>query len=563
MTPVVAEQAMQSKLTSFIILLLFILLTVCFTWPVVLHMKTAVKSAGDPFLNTWILAWDVHQLLTSPGKLFEANIFHPHPHTLAYSENLLASSLIAMPFILIWKSPVLGYNIVFLFSFIFSGWGMYLLIRELTGKNFAGIIGGIIFAFCPFRFGHLSHLHLLTIQWLPFTFLYFHRFIKSNKGRDLFLFTAFFLLLAFSSLHYALFAVIALFLALCFFLRRKHILKLALSAFLSAVVLFPAARMYFHVQKEMGFVRSVDEVEYYSAGLKNYLAAPGGNMLYGRITRRFSGHEKELFPGLTALVLSAFGFLACHCERKRSNLMHLPLRERFAFLLFYRGGIHPTRIMLFYLTVGIISFLFSLGPSFPLSKFCYLHIPGFSGMRVPARFAIMVVFSLSVLSGFGIAKILIRRKTALVMFILPILLLEYWSCPLSLYRVSREIPEVYKWLAEQDEDSVIVELPMPGSIESVHNETRYMYWSTFHWKRMVNGYSGFFPHSYWDMNKIMQSFPSAGSLSLLENLGVDYIIIHTKKFRRGDWERIKKEISESKKAAREGTFGPNYVYTIR
>ena len=37
--------------------------------------------------------------------------------------------------------------------------------------------------------------------------------------------------------------------------------------------------------------------------------------------------------------------------------------------------------------------------------FLYSHVPGFDGLRVPARFAMLVVLFLSVAAGFGAAAI--------------------------------------------------------------------------------------------------------------------------------------------------------------
>ena len=572
---------------KFFVLLLFIVLTVGFTWPAALHMRTASVDHGDPILNAWILGWDVHQIFNNPLKLFEANIFYPYPHTLAYSEHLLASSLVAMPFILIWKNAILGLNVVFLFSFVFSGWGMYLLIRELSENVFspgsfpghhaeiAGVVGGIIFAFCPFRFGHLCHLQLLTIQWFPFTFLYFHRFIRTNRFRDLFLFTLFFLLLCFSCLYYACYASIALFIAFLFFVRGRHVPKILLFIFLSAAAIFPVARIYSGIQKEMDFKRSTREVRLYSAKLRNYFAVPPNNVLYRKVLRRFSGGgEKELFPGAAAIILAVYGFIGIRriCCRGGACLHpgRLPwattggrpyakrkfLTERFKTVPYKHAS--PGRIKWFYFTFLIVFLLLSLGTYFDLYRFLYSHLPGFKGLRVPARFAIMVVFALSVFAGFGVLRIK-KWKTFFFILIPLLLVLEYWSGTLNFFQKEQEVPEVYKWLAEEDDNTVIVELPIAPSVPTVHFEAYYMYSSTYHWKKMVNGYSGFFPPSYWDMNKTLQNFPSKKSIALLREMGVKYAIIHEEAFGWERWRGMKDGLSRLKHVL---SFGKDHVYEL-
>ncbi|MGD8398442.1 MAG: hypothetical protein PVG11_06260, partial [Anaerolineae bacterium] len=67
-------------------LFLFAILSLVLTYPLPLHLADAVEDRQDALLNVWITAWDGHQLVADPLHLFEANIFHPYPRTLAYSE---------------------------------------------------------------------------------------------------------------------------------------------------------------------------------------------------------------------------------------------------------------------------------------------------------------------------------------------------------------------------------------------------------------------------------------------------------------------------------------------
>ena len=295
-----------------------------FTWPISIHMETAIRDPGDPLLNTWILAWDVHQLLKDPLSLFEANIFYPHRSTLAYSEHLFASSLIALPVIAITGKPILGYNAVLLTSFVLAGFGMYCLVLYLTGSKFAGIVSGMIFAFCPYRFDHLSHLQLLTNHWMPFAFLYLHKFFDRKNYKDLLLFTLFFVLQCLSCGYYAVFLSVSIGCILVWFVFRRKVTRrnfagMLLFILIAGVSIYPFYRPYARVQKEMNFVRSLSEVKYYSAHLKNYLAASPSNHLYKRLRYVFGDHEKNLFPGLLAVFLSAYGFLSW---RKRGEFPH-------------------------------------------------------------------------------------------------------------------------------------------------------------------------------------------------------------------------------------------------
>ena len=60
------------------------------------------------------------------------------------------------------------------------------------------------------------------------------------------------------------------------------------------------------------------------------------------------------------------------------------------------------RIVLFYLVMTILSLALAFGGYLPLPLFVYLqHLPGFSVLRVPARFTMLTTFSMAVLAGFG------------------------------------------------------------------------------------------------------------------------------------------------------------------
>ena len=68
-------------------------LAVLHTWP--LATGPAVLSRhdnADAMLNEWIVAWVAHQAPRAPLHLFDANIFHPEPRALAFSEHMTVHS---------------------------------------------------------------------------------------------------------------------------------------------------------------------------------------------------------------------------------------------------------------------------------------------------------------------------------------------------------------------------------------------------------------------------------------------------------------------------------------
>ncbi|NOZ07125.1 MAG: hypothetical protein GXP41_12365, partial [Chloroflexi bacterium] len=145
--------------------LIFLFTTLLMTYPLFSRIFDSLPDKQDPLLNLWILAWEAHRLVLAPTTLFDANIFYPFRHTLAYSETLLSTSGLVFPFMLAPSTRILGYNLAFLATFFLSALGMYLLVFSLTRYRLAGILAGLIFAFAPYRFGHLSQIQLLSAQW--------------------------------------------------------------------------------------------------------------------------------------------------------------------------------------------------------------------------------------------------------------------------------------------------------------------------------------------------------------------------------------------------------------
>ena len=57
----------------------------------------------DTQLFIWTLAWDTHAVIHQPFAIFDSNIYYPERRTLAYSENLLGSTIVAAPF---WSAAI-------------------------------------------------------------------------------------------------------------------------------------------------------------------------------------------------------------------------------------------------------------------------------------------------------------------------------------------------------------------------------------------------------------------------------------------------------------------------
>ena len=187
----------------------FLLLSIYFTWPLLPRMTTALSGSPDSLLNAWALGWSFHILPRDPLSLFDANIFFPRSGTLAYSEHLFGITVLVWPVYAVTGNLPLAYNTAFFSSFLLSGIGMYLLVREITRSRAAALVSGTIFLAAPYRFGHLLQLQLLTLQWFPFVFWCALRFLREGRVRSLAGVVVFSLLQALSCNYYMVYLALA------------------------------------------------------------------------------------------------------------------------------------------------------------------------------------------------------------------------------------------------------------------------------------------------------------------------------------------------------------------
>jgi hypothetical protein len=482
-----------------IVLLAFVALTALFTWPQVIRMN-GVPDLGDPLFSIWRISWVNHRIWTHPTTLFDTNIFYPERLTLAYSDPVIVPAILAAPFFWVGIPRVIAYNLLFLSSFVGSGVATYYFVRALTGRRDAAAIAGVVFALYPFRFEHYSHLELQMTMWMPLALWGLHRAMAAGRLRDGVATGFAFALQMLSSLYFGMFfAVYLLVVAAALWFGRQRPLRpisvLAAGAILGGVIVAPVASQYIANRTMMGD-RDVDTVASYSAQGPDYLKAHFRSYVY-----QGWGHnaqpERQLFPRIAPVALALVGAIP-------------PLSAA-------RIG---------YAAALAVSFDGSLGMNGSIFPWLREHVPGYSGLRVPARFSMLVGLSLAILAGYGAARLAGTgaRARAVTAAVMAVMLAE--ALPnITLEPVWPEPPGIYAAIGD-DSDAVLAEFPMPANNDVTWTDARYMYFSTFHWHKMVNGNSGFSPPSYLELLKRERNFPSPEAVDYLRDRGVDYVALH-------------------------------------
>jgi hypothetical protein len=286
------------------------------------------------------------------------------------------------------------------------------------------------------------------------------------------------------------------------------------------VVTFPFIWPYIDMRRRFGFARSLGEVQSMAAPVDAYLAS------FQRMGAAYA---------LAAIAIIARG--AGVVARLRAGSAARPLAA-------------------FWIVSALVAFWLSLGPlpafagkTYPaLSLYTLLapYWPGLDAIRVPARFVSIFLVFFASLVGLG-GGVLARggKAGALVTLLLagviaglnvrrpfPLnqeLASPYVKPPDSYLRPAPEAPPVYRYVSALPKDVALAEFPA----DDLWYSTRYLFFSTFHWRPIVNGFTSFYPPAAvdrirWLINPLRTPDEA---WTTLHSSGVTHVVLHT-----GAWD---------------------------
>jgi len=493
----------------------FAALTAFLTYPLAFNLQTLgykLHVTGDPQYSVWNVAWVAHALLTDPRHVLDANIFYPQRSTLIYSETNLLAGLIGLPAYWLTGSAYAAHNFVVLASFTLSGVGMYYLIHYLLRHRLAAIVAGIIFAYSPYAFSHLSHIQLLMTAGIPFTFLAFHRVVDRPSVRRGIALGVTMALQGFACAYYSVFLALVVPLLTVITMTverlwrsRAHLVALSAAAISALVTVSPLVMLYLQLQRTTGFGRPLADSARYAATWSSYFtsAAYAARWLHPHLPP----WTDVLFPGFVAIGL---GPAALWLVRRE------PTRVR--------------RLAWIYAAIAAFAVWQSLGPDAWLYAATYRLVPALTFLRAPSRFGVLVVFALAVLSAITVATLSLRRwQTRVAAAILLVAVVADHAVPVP-WTPPPLFNEAYRLLADQPPGGVL-ELPV-YSRGANYNRTKYMIASTVHWKPLVNAYSDYIPPSFSERRDRLATFPSRDAFSALDGMQVRYAVFHLADYRQ-------------------------------
>lgn len=490
----------------FVALLAYGVLTLALTYPLFLKINTHIvmlpqvsgwmPGDGDPWHALWAFWWYKAAFFELQKSAFTDYVCYPIGMHLGYFfvfAYLGLFSLILQQIV----SLTTTYNLLFLLSFLLSGYGAYVLAFYLTENKAASFISGIIFAFNPFRFAHaLEHLNLVNTQWIPFYILFLLKAVQ-NQDRKHWILASFFLLLTnLSSWYFTVYLFVFTVAYVCYYAlqsRNKQRIWRAIRKVGSIVLLYLVLIFYFVyplIREARGsriLFSSLLETNQYSADLLSFFIPSPMHPLFGHIVgglyNRFTGNlfEQTVFIGYAVLILGVLG--AVKGPKKATRFWI------FGCALFFLLSLGP--ILHIY---GRFTFnAHDLPIVFPLPYLIFSYLPVWGAMRVPSRFAVMLILSLSILAGYGGAYLFetirvralgVKHEKAItwggLCMLVAVIVFEFLTVPLP--TLSTEIPEIYTRIGQDKTNCSVLEIPLDWKI------CTYQYFQIAHQKRLINGH---------------------------------------------------------------------------
>src|SRR5262249_20415691 len=360
----------------------------------------------------------------------------------------------------------------------------------------------------------------------------------------------------------------------------RTLLTAAVGGIALAVALSPVMWPFLVTRRELGFERSLSEVQDRSAEVLSYVDMRP-NWLY-RMKDAGYYYEATLFMGFVALGLAALGLLWLRREGpgargRPEQLVAVAMAVAaalagrdlvtgpavpsftavcvtlFGLLLVWeviegwrrrREGLldrslGPRGWILVLLGLALVAFLLSLGPVVnvagrPLGPGLFAWLPPYvfplRALRSANRIGVLVVFAVSVFAAFGVTWLrahLPRRAFAPAMSAIALLLaLEYATFPMEYGRVPALLRPVDLVLKDAPADAVVLEWPTNTPMADADAMLR----SIGHGKRIVNGYSGFVPQILNQLSGLLTMpgppFPTPAAEAYLRRIyPLDFLVV--------------------------------------
>lgn len=545
----------------------------------------------DPVLNATILWWNA-TVVPFTTAWWNQPQFHPALGVTAFTETLVGLAPLSSPLYWLTGSVVATYNLVFFLSWPLCAAGGALFVHRLTKRVDAAILGGLAFGFSPYRLAEIGHLQSLCAFGLPLALAGVHGYVDQRRRRWLALFGAAWLVQSLANGYYLLFGSVLLALWTLWLCSSRRgwsaVGPVLTTAVVSSLPLVAVLWRYKQVHDIYGLRRMYIETLTFSAHPDSWMQVSGLVRAWSGLVP--SGGD-DLFPGLTAIALTLTAVMLAALRRQAEPEPSRPRRvakrvlaaavllsvaalgvmlqrgpwefgidgrtvfkmrdpyRALALLALATGALlalsrrlrralgerHP---QLFLAGATLLMALLACGPVLSVhdavildpSPYRWLmQLPGFDQVRVPSRFWMLGVLTLSASAGVAFASIAARLRPAvartLFLFCAAGILADGWITAVP----TADAPQ--SWASLRAGTTPILELPLGPDWDGAAT-----YRTTVHHRRVVNGVSGYDPPFYAPLQVgLREQQPEA--LAALASLGAFDAVISPANDPDGAWTR--------------------------
>jgi hypothetical protein len=471
---------------------------------------------ADLYLNVWILAWTAHAALTHPAAMFDGNVYHPARNTIAGSENMLAHLPVTMPTLAATGDAIAVLKATCAESVVLTGLAMALFVGHHTHSAVAALVAGAAFTLAPWRVHMVPHPQYLAIQYLVLALLGVDVWVDTGRRRGLVLLATAIALQFLACLYLGYFAAItvpvyaAARLAAPGRSRASRAMPLLAALAVGALAVVPVAWPYLRA-------RAAGMITTFNLGDAASWSWPP----WWYLGAGFVGDV-----GAVTVAIVVADVVARVVLRRRRPPSTADSPERALWVVAVTGVV---------LSAGPYLELPG-GHRLPMPYLLAYHlVPGFSAVRAPRRFFMVVATAMAALAGLAVARWTARlsRGSRVAIGVLGVIACAVVAAPrpaaTEVFPLGSDAAPVYQWLARQPAGAVL-ELPATVSDNDIVGNlrnARYMVASTVHWHPIVNGLTGHAPLSAPLLTAIARRLPDEEALGVLvDAVDVRWIVLH-------------------------------------
>jgi hypothetical protein len=460
---------------------------------------------GDALFHTWGTCHVSRTILVDPLHLFEAGIFYPARHTLAFGDHMIGEGILGLPVWLATHNPLLEFNLISLAAFVLCA-TMAFRYRHESGGGLAGAAAaGLVFSFTPFRLSSLLWPQVLSTFAMPLALAAWLRFVRDRRPRDWAAWVVWWVVHSLMGLYVAFyFAIVMGGLALAALVwaptdDRPRLARATVAAPLATgVLLAPTLWPYLVLRATQGQVRTQ------GFGTHWTFILPGAGTWSGRL----AGFDGTL--GSSTLLSFGPGFFTSAVVLAGIVLARRSARTAWSRFL-WRTNL-----------LGLVIALLLVFVPVELQ----LRLPGFDTLRLTNRAFHVGLLFVAWFAGAAVDAMVASaskaRLRAAIAAALVLLLALDAGVPYPERRrlpLGHELPAVYTAVRAMPEPVLYERTAGPEAT------TLAMYYSIFHGKALVNGYSGFTsPGAAYAIYRLFE-FPSASARALLGALDVHAVVL--------------------------------------